>query len=123
VPSRNPERLKFARQLRQADVPPEKRLWYALRGAKLGYKFRRQHPIGPYFADFACHERKLIIELDGESHVGERPESNDETRTKYLEENGWRVVRFWNSDVYEDVASVVDAIDSICQGQCNPPSP
>jgi very-short-patch-repair endonuclease len=124
VPSRDPKRVKLARQFRQIDVPAEKKLWRELRRRTQGVKFRRQHPIGPYFADFACCERMLIVELDGESHLGSDAGSRDEKRTQYLEEAGWRVLRFWNTEVHDDLESVVETIYLICKGESEgPPHP
>src|SRR5262249_30718882 len=104
-----------------SDVLAEKLLWRELRAGKLGIKFRRQHPIGPYFADFACCEKMIVIELDGDTHVGELPEAKDEKRTKCLEAAGWRILRFWNSEVHDDVMSVVDTIHLVCQGRSESP--
>lgn len=80
-------------------------LWERIRRKQLGVSFRRQHPIKPYIVDFACVGRKLIIELDGDSHIGN--ENYDEHRTKYLEEKGWTVLRFWNGDIYENIDTVI----------------
>ena len=84
-------------------------LWQRLRGRKLGgLKFRRQHPIEPFIVDFACIEKHLVVELDGEyhDHVYER----DQSRQQRLEAAGWKVVRFSNADVLGDVESVAIAI-------------
>jgi very-short-patch-repair endonuclease len=80
-----------------------------VRGRRLnGYKFRRQLPIGPYFADFACMEARLIIELDGESHAGRQ--GYDAARTRELEARGWHVVRFTNDEVYGDLERVLQLL-------------
>lgn len=123
MPSRNLKRVIVARQFRQNDVPAEKKLWRELRRRTLGVKFRRQHPIGPYFADFACCERMLIVELDGESHLGSDAGRRDKKRTRYLEEAGWRVLRFWNTEVHDELESVVETIYLICLGKVEPTSP
>jgi very-short-patch-repair endonuclease len=71
----------------------ERKVWHAIRGKQLqGHRFRRQHPIGPYIADFACIEKLLLIELDGGQHQDQI--EYDLKRTKYLESQGWRVMRF-----------------------------
>ena len=70
-------------------------------------KFRRQHPIGHFIADFACIRHMLIIELDGGQHVDS---THDEWRTTWLDAQGWRVIRFWNSDVLQNPQHVIDAI-------------
>jgi len=86
----------------------EKRLWSALRDRRLvGYKFRRQRPIGPFIVDFACVERKLIVEADGGQHAGSE---RDEQRTARLERRGWRVLRFWNNDILANPSGVVETI-------------
>jgi adenine-specific DNA-methyltransferase len=95
-------------------TPAEIVLWKHLRGRRFdGLNFRRQHPIGPFFADLACHEYRLIIELDGETHLGE--EAKDEKRTRYLNEQGWLVLRFWNTQVYDETEAVLESIYRSCQ--------
>ena len=89
-------------------------LWERIRRKQLGVSFRRQHPIKPYIADFACAGRKLIIELDGDNHIGN--ENYDAHRTKYLEEKGWTVLRFWNGDIYEQLDVVVEQIRNEIMG-------
>jgi very-short-patch-repair endonuclease len=85
----------------------EQRIWMHLRGGRLlGLKFRRQHPVPPYIADFCCVEKKLIIELDGSQHS----EVSDAARTRYLESQGWRVVRFDGVDALTQTDAVLDAI-------------
>ncbi|WP_425612037.1 endonuclease domain-containing protein [Xanthomonas floridensis] len=84
-------------------------LWRCLRGNQLqGFKFRRQHPIPPYIADFCCIEAALIIELDGSQHE----ESSDQVRTQWLHARGWTVLRFWNNDVLLALDAVVEAISN-----------
>jgi very-short-patch-repair endonuclease len=73
-----------------------------------GLKFRRQHRIGPYFADFCCIDRRLIIEIDGSQHA-EQGEKDTE-RTQYLERQGYRVVRFWNGQINAEMGEVLEAI-------------
>jgi primosomal protein N' (replication factor Y) len=87
----------------------ERRLWSAMRGKQLeGCRFRRQHPIGAYVADFACVERMLVIELDGGQHQNQKP--YDDARSRYLNQQGWQVVRFWNSEVLENLDGVLEVI-------------
>jgi len=108
-----PDRLERARQLRHQDVPAERILWQRLRNRQLdGLKFRRQVSIGPYFADFLCAELKLIIELDGASH--DVCIIRDIKRTRWLEANGYRVVRFRNSDMFDHTDAVLNAILREC---------
>ena len=98
-----------ARTLRKNQTDVEKLLWQHLRNRQLcGYKFRRQFPIAPYIADFACLELKLIIELDGGQHADQI--SYDNQRRLFLEQRGFKVIRFWNNDVIENTAGVLESI-------------
>ncbi len=98
-----------ARQLRRDATDAEQLLWSVLRDRQLGGdKFRRQTPIGAYIVDFLCMQRRLVIELDGSQH--QQRADSDRERTEFLESLGYRVLRFWNNDVFDDLASVVDAI-------------
>ena len=82
-------------------------LWTFLRRRALnGCKFRRQHPIGPYIADFACISERLIIEVDGATHRTAQELEHDALRTAYLEKRGWRIVRVTNADVFENMDGV-----------------
>ena len=93
----------FARKLRRQMSPPEVLLWDQLRGSKLGFKVRRQHPIGPYVADFFVREAGLVIEIDGSPHdYGDRPQ-RDERRERYLGERGYRVLHLIASDVMKNL--------------------
>ena len=98
-----------ARRLRRDATMPERLLWGALRDGRLGgLRFRRQHPIGTYIADFYCHSARLIVEIDGMSHADRA--AADRRRTKYLESMGHCVVRFTNDDVLTDIDAVAEAI-------------
>ena len=98
-----------ARNLRKTQTDAEARLWQRLRNRRLANcKFRRQHPIGPYIADFVCIERRLVIEVDGGQHAAQ--EKKDNARTAYLESKGFRVVRFWNHDVLTEMDAVLERI-------------
>ena len=102
-----------ARQLRRNATPAERELWSILRAGLLdGIKFRRQQRLGPYFGDFVCQSAKLVIEIDGETHVGLIAESRDARRTAFLEYEGYRVVRFTNADVMSNMDGVARAIRS-----------
>ncbi|MBA3666748.1 MAG: DUF559 domain-containing protein [Sphingomonas sp.] len=94
-----------ARTLRRDSTDAEKKIWSALREARLA-KFRRQMPVGPYFADFACFAERLIVEIDGGQHSPE----GDAARTRFLEAQGYRVLRFWNHEVMENVGGVIETI-------------
>ncbi len=99
----------FASQLRTNSTDAEKRLWQALRNRQLaGYKFRRQFSIPPYIADFVCLEQRLVIELDGGQHADAI--TYDATRTVFLEQQGFRVLRFWNNDVLGNAEGVLEEI-------------
>jgi len=104
-----PMMIGRARKLRRQSTPPEQVLWSVLRGRRVaGLKFRRQEPIGPYIADFCCRQLKLIVELDGMSH--EETGNRDKARTRWLEEQGYRVFRVTNWDVNEDLEAVARGI-------------
>jgi very-short-patch-repair endonuclease len=97
-----------ARQLRQSSTDAERRLWAALRNRRLiRHNFRRQHPIGDFIVDFACTEHRLAIELDGGQHAGNPV---DVCRTAWLQNQGWKVIRFWNNDVLSNTAGVIETI-------------
>jgi len=108
---REVQKSALARRLRHQPTEAEIRLWRYLRNKQLGgVKFRRQEAIGPYVADFACHARKLIVELDGGQHDADK--AYDETRTRYFESEGWRVTRFWNTDVLANTEGVLQMIEA-----------
>jgi len=111
--AKEPRRTGLARVLRKQVVPAETILWRALRNRALGgFKFRRQHPIGQYVVDFACVTSKVAVELDGETHL--RRKISDLKRTTFLEAEGWQVLRFWNTEVYDELDSVKEAIYQTC---------
>ena len=119
---RDTEQRDFARQLRNQATEPEKRLWWFLRAEKLGCKFRRQAAIGPYIVDFVCFAQRLVVELDGPQHLEADARAHDAHRTEWLAERGFRVLRFRNHEVDEDVQDVVRRIVEVLKsGQ--PPSP
>lgn len=100
-----------ARNLRLQSTDVERKLWYRLRDRQIEHcKFRRQHPIAGYVLDFACEEQKLAIELDGGQH--NRPDAlkSDAQRTEALVEEGWRVLRFWNHEVIENIEGVLETV-------------
>ncbi|WP_422000493.1 endonuclease domain-containing protein [Reyranella sp.] len=101
--------LRLVRTLRRNPTDAEYLLWKHLRRRQLaGFRFRRQHPVGSFVSDFACLEARLIVELDGSQHV---EQSNyDLRRDAYLRARGFRVLRFWNSDVIARTARVLDTI-------------
>src|SRR5438067_8513151 len=97
--------------LRDRQQPAEKYLWQALRQLPVqGSHFRRQVPIGPYIVDFACLAARLIIELDGGQHSRDDVAAQDRKRQLWLEAEGYRVLRFWNSDLGDNLEGVVETI-------------
>ena len=111
---RDPEQREFARSLRNGPTEAEKRLWHSLRAEKLrGHKFRRQAAIGPYIVDFICFEMKLIVELDGPQHSEPNATELDQQRTAWLTARGFRVMRFRNQELDENIHAVVDAIGRV----------
>lgn len=104
-------RRERAQKLRSDATGPEQRLWRALKAIPVyGSHFRRQVPIGPYVADFACLKARLIIELDGGQHSRDDIASKDEARTRWLEKEGYRVIRFWNAELTDNLSGVLETI-------------
>jgi len=97
-----------ARRLRSASTDAEGTLWYRLRARRLnGYKFVRQEPIGPYVVDFICRDCRLVVEVDGGQHADS---PRDAVRDKWLANHNYRVLRFWNNDVSQNLAGVLETI-------------
>jgi very-short-patch-repair endonuclease len=115
-------RVPRARALRRDATEAEKKLWQHLRQPPFKqHHFRRQATIGPYFADFASHRLKIVIELDGGQHADN---AADERRTSYLASEGYRVLRFWNNDVVENLSGVLSTIDTAINVESSaPPDP
>lgn len=85
----------------------EQRLWYFIRRKQLdGFRFRRQHTIGNFIADFACVEAMLVIELDGEQHAKGKASERDAKRDQFMDQEGWIVMRFWNHEIFDHIDSV-----------------
>lgn len=99
--------------LRKNSTIPEKRVWEKLRKEQLGFKFRRQHGIGHYIVDFYCPERKLVIEIDGESHFSDEGKEYDYQRDNYLQGVGLKVLRFTNAQITENLDGVLAVIQGI----------
>ena len=103
--------FKNAKELRKSMTKAEEILWMHLRNNKLnGLKFRRQHPMDIFIADFYCHQKKLIIELDGGIHDTREHKEYDNGRTFELEENGFKILRFRNDEVINDLENVLKRI-------------
>lgn len=102
-----------ARDLRKKSTDAERLLWGHLRAKRLqGLKFRRQEPIGHYIVDFVSFDRSLIVELDGGQHLQEK--AKDDERTRWLEGQGFKVLRFWNNDVMKNIEGVLRVIRDNC---------
>jgi very-short-patch-repair endonuclease len=104
-------RRATARRLRAKSTETEVLLWKRLRTIEIeGSHFRRQVPIGPYVADFACMAARLVIELDGSQHNTDANRARDEWRTRWLESEGYRVIRFWNNDLTSNMDGVLETV-------------
>ncbi|MEO5809519.1 MAG: endonuclease domain-containing protein [Sphingomicrobium sp.] len=100
--------LAKAKRLRRDLTDAERKLWQVLRSRQFeGAKFRRQQPIGPFIADFVCQAHRLIVEADGGQHAGSE---SDRSRTAFLEAAGYRVIRFWNHDILQNLDGVAQLI-------------
>ena len=104
----NPKTKHHAVKLRKELTPAERKLWALLRNDQMGVKFRRQHAIGNFIPDFVCIQKKLIVELDGSQHLEQ--EEYDFERTSFLESKGYRILRFWNNQIMNDIEAVLRAI-------------
>ena len=113
----------LARSLRRNQTDTEKKLWGFLRSRQFkGFKFRRQQPVDRYVADFCCLEKKLVIELDGGQHGGRQDQ--DAERTRFLEGKGFKVIRVWDNEVFENLEGVLELIRQRLEGSPSPrPSP
>jgi very-short-patch-repair endonuclease len=108
---RDPLYTGRARELRRNANEAEKRLWCHLRGKQIaGFKFRRQHAVGEYIGDFVCLRANLIVELDGDTHGDDDRQRRDALRTETLERAGFRVLRFWNDQVFTNIEGVTEEI-------------
>ena len=105
----DPKTRRQSQRLRKNMTGAEKRLWFRINRRQVaGLKFRRQYPVPPYIADFVCLEKSLIIEVDGGQH--QWLSEKDERRTRFLESRGYRVMRFWNNEVMENIDGVLEVI-------------
>ena len=98
----------LARNLRKSSTIQERRLWNLLKNRQFhNLKFKRQQPIGDYIVDFICKEAKIIIEIDGGQHNEPENINYDKVRTEYLNNLGYKVIRFWNNEIYENIEGVI----------------
>ena len=107
----NPHNLKNAKEMRSNMTPAETKMWRILRGKRFqDLKFKRQVLIGNYIVDFLCENKKIIIEIDGGQHNEELNIQSDKNRKHYLDNNGYKVLRFWNDDVMKNIDGVMEVI-------------
>lgn len=107
----NHKKLKiYRRQLRRDQTDAEKTLWHYLRAGQLGYRFRRQHSIGPYILDFYCPAKRLAIELDGGQHNDPKDQHKDTLRTQELNKLNIKVLRYWNNQALVNTDDVLEDI-------------
>ncbi len=119
-----PSKVSRARELRLRQTEAEKMLWTRLRNMQLdGVKFRRQEPLGSYIVDFVSFDKKIIIEIDGGQHNEAQAREKDEQRTMWLEDEGFRVIRFWDNDVLLNLDGVLTKIKEVLDGVSPSPSP
>ncbi len=109
----------IAKTLRKRLTDTERLLWKFLRAKQIkGFKFRRQEPVGRYIVDFACHEKRIVIEVDGGQHLDKE---RDEERDQWLKEQGYNVLRFWNNEVLTNIEGVLEVIrNSLLSPSLNP---
>lgn len=108
-----------AKRMRNNPTDAEKYLWNYIRGDVMGVRFRRQHPINDYIADFICLSAKLVIEIDGGCHFTEEQEEHDRIRSNRLTEMGYDVLRFTNNQVINDTEKVLDSIRYFVNSRIN----
>lgn len=106
--------VTFARKLRREQTPPERKFWAILHPWRdAGLHWRRQAPIGPYVVDFVCKAQKLIVEIDGDTHYSDAGLTHDVARTAYLEQRGYRVLRFTNGEVMGSPEGVFTVLSGV----------
>jgi very-short-patch-repair endonuclease len=114
--------ITIAQNLRKRLTDTERLLWSKLRAKQIeGHKFRRREPIGKYVVDFVCHEKRLIVELDGGQHAENRDADNQ--RDKWLGDQGYRVLKFWNHEALTNSEGVLKVIVENCRNSPSPSSP
>ena len=115
-----PWRTNRSRALRSRASSAAYRLWSELRDRRLGgFKFVREHPIGPYFVDFLCRSAKVIVEIDGGTHCTSIEIAYDHAREAFLRNEGFRIFRAGNGDIYDDIGAVCDALLAFMQEAAN----
>ena len=115
------EKYIKARNLRNNSTPQEQKLWELLRKRSFnGLKFSRQYPIGKYIVDFVCRRKKLVIEIDGGQHNETNNIVYDEERTKFIESKGYKVIRFWNNEIDNNIEGVYLKLQEFCNEETTP---
>ena len=109
--------LQRSRDFRHPLTASEAKVWQSVRDRQLGFKIRRQHPIGRFIGDFYCAEARLVIEIDGDVHADPGQAEYDEARTAWLEQRGYTVLRIQARDVDKDLGAVVQAIHEACEAR------
>ena len=110
--------------MRKTSTWAERKLWRRFRNRGFAeFKFRGQHPVGPYILDFYCASKKLAVELDGDVHGAPRRKNDDVRRDAYLDGKGIRVLRFWNVEIQDDLEGVLDVIYAALHRPTAQPSP
>ena len=108
----------LAKNLRNKATPQEQKLWDILRKRKFaGLKFTRQYPIGKYIVDFACRRKKLVIEIDGSQHNEENNILYDNERTNFIESEGYKIIRFWNNEINDNIEGVYQKLLEFCKSE------
>ena len=115
--TKHSQKIVRAKELRRNMPKAEVILWQQLRMDKMGVKFRRQRPVGPYFVDFICLEKKLIIELDGLQHTNDI--EYDNRRTDFLEKHGYQIIRIPNEFIYKELDAVIWSLQKVIDGEEN----
>ncbi|MDD2730801.1 MAG: endonuclease domain-containing protein [Candidatus Portnoybacteria bacterium] len=115
--------IKLRKDLRQKQTKAELLLWQRIRNKQLGYKFRRQHGIGPYVVDFYCPKAKAIVEIDGDIHFYEQNIKADKQREEYLKSQGLIVKRYTNLDVIKNISNVLEDLRSFLIAKKPHPNP
>jgi very-short-patch-repair endonuclease len=124
APRKPDHKIARARDLRREMTQAEKKLWWQLRQLPLANShFRRQAAIGPYFADFASHKCRVVIEVDGGGHAETRQAAFDKARSAYLKSRGYRVPRFWHNEVLKEIEGVMTLIYEAVHQHEAPPTP
>ena len=118
-PHLTPETVERSRELRRDATDAERAMWRGLRSTFPQAHFRRQAPINRYFADFTSHRYRLIVEVDGSQHA--EAVDYDRRRTTFLNDEGYRVLRFWNNEVLSNLEGVIRAIETVLARQPSPP--